>query len=108
MLALEVVPEDEAALLAGVSVQIDVELQVAEPVLRDYGLLDLVDGGLLVGARVQVEPVEIVVVCVQAVVPAGHAVRIDQRYNLDDVVLENDTGLLTFRQDEVHYPIENM
>lgn len=108
LLPFQIVSENEAALLAGVTMQVNIEFQVAQVVLGNNRLLDLVDCRLLVRTGAQIEPVQIVIVSVQAIVATRYAVRVDQGYDLDDVIFKNDAGLLTFGEYEVNDTIKYM
>lgn len=108
LLASQVVSENETAFLTRVTVQVDVEFQVAQLVLGNNGLLDLVNCRLLIRTWAQVEPVEIMIVRVQPVVPSCDSVRIDQRYDLDHVILKYYARLVTLRQDEVNDSIQDV
>lgn len=76
LITFEIVAEYEATLFACVSVEIDVEFEVAKLVLSNDRLLYLVDSWLLIRTWVQVEPIQVVITGVKSVVSASHSVRV--------------------------------
>ena len=108
LLSFEIVSKNETTFLACVTVQVNVQFQVAQLVLGNDGLLHLENSRLLVRARVQIEPVQIVIMRVQPVVPSRNSVRIDQGYYFYHVVLKDNTCLLCLRKDKVYNSIQDM
>ena len=70
------------------SVQINVHFQATDIVLLNYRSLCLEYRRLQLGARVDVESVQIVIMRIEAVVAARHTIRIYQWYNFEHILLE--------------------
>ena len=88
LLTLKAIAKDEAAFLARVTVQVDVNLKLAQQMLLKYRFLCFKDRRLLLRTRIEVESVQIVVVGVQAVVAARDSIRIYKWNDLEDVLLQ--------------------
>jgi hypothetical protein len=74
LLTLEIISEDKAALLGGVTMEIDIDPQVSQLLLLDNGLLGLINCRLLLCARIQVKSIQVVIMGVQAVVASSNTI----------------------------------
>ena len=108
LLTLQVVSEDEATFFAGVPVEVDVELEVACFMSRHNCFFNHINSRLKLRTRIQVKSIQIMVMSVQPIVSSSHTVRINKRYNFNDIVFQNKTSLLGFVKDEIHNTIEYM
>jgi len=90
------------------AVKVNVDLQISCLVLVDNRLLSCVNSRLPLRIRVQVKPIQVVVVCVQPEVPPRHSIRIKQWYNLELIFFEQEGSLLRFRKQKLKYAIEHM
>lgn len=88
LLSFQVISKYKTALFARMTMQVDVKFQVSQFMRSHNSFLDLVNRWLKIGAGVQVEPVQIMITRVQPVVPSGYSVRVDQRYDFNNIVLK--------------------
>ena len=88
LITFETIAKNEATFLAGVPVEIDVDLKFPHQMLLKHRLLRLKHCWLLLRTRIQVKPIQIMVMCVQAVVAPSNSIRINQRYNLENILLQ--------------------
>ena len=108
LLAAQIVAKNEAAFLGSVTVQVDVHFEVTDLLLLHDCALSQVHSGLLLRTRFSVEAIQVMVVRVETVVAAGNAVWINQRNELEAVLLEQNARTLGLRQQEVNDTVENV
>ena len=68
---------DEAALFAGVAMQVNVHLEVAVLVLLYYSMLGLEHCGLTIWTRIQIKPIQVVIMSIQSVIPTSHPIWVN-------------------------------
>ena len=90
------------------TVQVDVNFEVAVVVLLHDSLFGLIHSGLLLGAWVKVESIEVVIMRVKTVVASRHTVGVHQRYYLKLIFFQQNSCLIGLRHNKVNYPIENV
>lgn len=79
---------DKAASLGHVSMEVNIHLKLGSCMLLENSLLRRVNGRMLLHGRELVLPVQIAAVCIETPVSSSHAIWIEARNNLEDVVLE--------------------
>lgn len=101
-LVSEMVSEHEASFLRGVRMEIDEHQQTAVQLTLLYdSFLCRPDSRLLELARVQVEPVQILSHCVETIVAAGHAIRVQNWNDLEHVRLTQHPCLLALQTETI-------
>lgn len=87
--------------------QINVDVQVPIIMLLNQGLLSGIYRGLKFGVRIQVEPIEVVVVGIESEVPTRYTVWVQQGHYFEDIVLKEQPTLLTVRKEKIDDAIQN-
>ena len=82
--------------------QINIDLQISKFLLLHYGSLGYVNSRLLFWARVQVKSVQVMIVCIQSVIPTSHTIWVQKRNDLELVFFEQQPGLLSFLHQKVN------
>ena len=90
------------------TVQVDVNLEVAVVVLLHDSLFGYIHGRLLIWAWIKIESIEVVIMRVKTIVTSCNSIWVYQRDYLELVFFQQNSCLFSLGHYKVNYPIKNV
>ena len=91
------------------SMKVNVHLEVTKFVLLDDCCFGSVDRWLELLAWVKVEPIQIMIMCIESIIASRNSVGVEQWNNLELIIISDNPSLFSaFGKDEVENSVEDM